>query len=68
MQDVAAVRTAAMLTASLGTGKTNDGRQLGPVDRVKPTMFARDRHDDSMSHAGIERKQKTPVIQIYHDH
>jgi hypothetical protein len=68
MQHVAAVWATAMLTSPLGTTEADDSRQLAPIDRIEPTMFARDRHDDSMSQPRVERKQKTPVIQIYHQY
>ena len=66
VQHVAAVRAPAMLTTSLGAAKPDDVGQLAPVDRIEPAMFARDRHDDSMSQPRVERKRKTAVIQIYH--
>ncbi len=52
------MRTPAMLAAPLGTAEADQPRQLGPVDRVEPAMFGHDRHDDSMSQPGGERKQK----------
>ena len=64
MQHVAAVRATAMLAAPLGAAEADKGRQLAPVDRVKPAMFARDRHDDSMSHDRAERKQKIRCIYL----
>nr|GFD40894.1 hypothetical protein [Tanacetum cinerariifolium] len=66
VQHVAAVWATAMLATPFGAAEADDGRQLAPINRIEPAMFARDRHDDSMSQLGVERKQKTPVIQIYH--
>ena len=37
-------KTPAMFAAPLGTAEPHQPRQLGPVDRVQPTMFRHDRH------------------------
>src|SRR4051812_43118837 len=42
--DQAAVGSPAALAAPLGTTKADDGRELGPVDRVEPAMLSTDRH------------------------
>src|SRR3954470_1348642 len=42
--DQAAVGSPAALTSSLGATKADDGRELGPVDRIKPAMLAADGH------------------------
>src|SRR3546814_5077489 len=52
------VGTPAMLAPALCTPEPDQPRQFGPVDRVEPAMFGHDRHDDSMSQASRERKQK----------
>jgi hypothetical protein len=49
MKDACSMRAPAMLATAFGPTKPDQLRQLGPVDRVKPTMFRRDRHNDSMS-------------------
>ena len=45
-----------MFAAPLGASESDQVGQLVPVDRVKPAMFARDRHDDSMSHERDENE------------
>ena len=44
MIDQAAVGSPAALASPLRTTKADDGRELGPVDRVEPAMLATDRH------------------------
>jgi hypothetical protein len=44
MTDQAAVGSPAALTSALGATEADDGRELGPVDRVEPAMLATDRH------------------------
>src|SRR5690242_6048877 len=44
MIDQAAVGSPAALASASRTAEANDGRELGPVDRVKPAMLATDRH------------------------
>jgi hypothetical protein len=51
VSDVMPIRALALLATPLGASKPDDGGQLSPVDRVKPTVFACNRHDNSMSHA-----------------
>ena len=53
-----AMRTPAMLALAFRATEPDQPRQLGPVDRIKPTMFRHDGHDDSMSQCREERKQK----------
>ena len=66
VEHVVAVRATAMLAAPLGAAETDEGGQLAPIDRIEPAMFARDRHDDSMSQDRQERKRKTALIQQCH--
>ena len=58
VDDVATVRTPAPLATRTGTTEPNHGGQLGPVDRVEPSVFGADRHLDSMSQPARERKKK----------
>ena len=44
MIDQAAVGPPAALASPLRTAEADDGRELGPVDRVEPAMLAADRH------------------------
>ncbi|MBB3941618.1 hypothetical protein GGR39_003299 [Novosphingobium fluoreni] len=55
----APVRAPAVLATALGALEADQRGQFAPVDRVEPAVFARDRHGDSMSQAGQERKGKT---------
>ena len=44
MIDQAAVGPAAALASPLRTTEADDGRELGPVNRVEPAMLTTDRH------------------------
>ena len=56
MEHPPTVRTPAMLASPVGTTKADQLRQLGPVDRIKPTMFRHDRHWPILNHPNEERK------------
>lgn len=59
-----AMRTLAMFAPPLGAIEADQFRQLEPVDRIKPAMFGRDGHDDSMSQPDLERKRKIASVSI----
>ncbi len=44
MDDVAAMRSPAMLALSLRSAEPDQRGEFAPVDRIEPAMFARDRH------------------------
>lgn len=58
VDDLSTMRSLAVFATPLRPAKADQVRQLGPVDRIKPAVFRRDRHDDSMSQPTAERKQK----------
>ncbi len=61
MGDPAQVRPTALLTPSAGPPKPHAGRELFPVDGIKPAVLRTDRHDDSMSQVGPEQKRKVQL-------
>ena len=66
--DRLAVRPAAMLAPSLGTPEPDRGRQLAPVDRIKPAMLTADRHEASRCPAdGSDGALERPLTTTCHD-
>ena len=55
VQHHAPVRPAARLAPALGTPKPDRGRQLAPVDRVKPAVVPADRHGEGRSEPAEQR-------------
>ena len=60
--DLQAMRTAASFTSAFRSLKTDDGRQLRPIDRIEPFVLRMDRHGSWIQ---VERRRYTKYVCVW---